>query len=430
MTIFKDLQFHRELQSQIQEKELITLINQLATFGGRNDGGVSRLALSNEDIQARSFLIEIANNNQWKVFSDEIGNLFIRIGDDNVAPVLCGSHIDTQPVGGKLDGAYGVVAAMLAGKILEKNGFTKNTPLEIVIWNNEEGCRFSPGTMGSSAFVDRSNIAKYLTSIDKDGVSLKDALLHLRKHEKLVPIRQETPIIKAYLELHIEQGPILEHEKKSLGVVTAIQAVRWFKITIEGVAAHAGTTPMHLRKDALIFAHKCFDEILRKCDKFVELGLLITSGSWHVSPNSINTIPDKVTFTIDIRSKEDDLLDQAEQIINSILKNTSEKYDFKCTLDSLFKRQVTYFPTSLIKVLNEACNSTCQINNASGVKEMVSGAFHDAMYLSDYCPAAMIFVPSIHGISHNAIEDTNPFDLTNGLKALTSALALLLLDES
>ncbi|HQT80959.1 MAG: Zn-dependent hydrolase [Ferrovum sp. 37-45-19] len=419
------LHTHQQLQELVQQDKLISFLDQLARFGGRPQGGVSREALSEEDIKARAFLTRQAKEKNWQISSDAIGNLFFRIGSSNLPALLCGSHIDTQPIGGKLDGAYGVVAAMMAGEILEQSGITDSQAIEIVIWNNEEGCRFSPGTMGSSALADPRRIKAYLNSRDKNGMTLSEAIQNLRVHESQIPVREVSPVYKAYLELHIEQGPILEHEKKSLGIVTGIQAVRWFKITIKGIASHAGTTPMSLRRDAVEFAHTCYAALRQAAQPLIENGLLFTSGSWQVSPNSINTIADQVIFTLDLRCRDDRLLDTMEDELTVILKKISSENQFSITIESLFKRKVTQFPESVTDCLKEACAITQELTNCSGYYPMVSGAFHDAMYLSDLCPTAMLFVPSINGISHNAIENTHPEDLTLGLKALVSSLYLM-----
>lgn len=411
-------------QDHVQHDRLLSVIAELAAFGGRADGGVSRETLTDIDLQARRYLIDLARSRGCSVTIDDCANLFFRRpGTSDLPPVLTGSHADTQPVGGKLDGAYGVLAGLEVIAALNDAGIETLRPIEVVAWTNEEGCRFGPGAMGSSAFVAPSCLPTYRKSVDAQGVSFGDALDLALQAVPDVPRRAMAEPMSACVELHIEQGPVLERALVPLGVVTGIQSVRWYRIQVTGTAGHAGTMPMGERADAMAAAVGLAQQLYAY--QAVEAGdkLRLTLGRWQVSPNSINTIPGAVEFTVDVRCVDEQVLVQFE----AALKQITQAYSWagQIEFESLFSRPPTHFPAAMLELIEQACTRACSNASLAAPLRMTSGAFHDAMYLAEHCPTAMIFVPSKGGVSHNAAEETAPHELFLGVQALAYAVTSL-----
>lgn len=392
----------------------------MAKLGGTRKGGVNRQALSAEDAAARNLLASWAQARGFAVFTDAIGNLFVRReGTDTTAlPVMSGSHMDSQPTGGRFDGMYGVLAAFEALEALEDSGAKTKRPVMAVAWTNEEGSRFQPGAMGSAVFAGTYKLDEMLAQKDWKGVVLKDALAETLKAAP-APMREGAPGFKVagYVEAHIEQGPRLENEKKTIGVVTAIQGSRRYIVTIEGEEAHAGTTPRAARKDAYAAATRLaaalYDATMDADDT-----LRFTIGRVDVSPGSPNTVPGKVTFTIDMRHPDDAILKEREQVLEQLLVEKTGP----CTasLERVTNVPPTYFDKSVIDLVRGAAN-TLKLSNM----DMPSGAGHDAMHIAKLCPAGMIFVPCERGISHNEIENATPQDLAAGTRVLVEVLEAL-----
>ena len=411
-------------QDHVQHDRLQSVIAELAAFGGRSDGGVSRETLTDKDLQARRYLIDLARSRGCSVKIDDCANLFFRRpGTSDLPPVLTGSHADTQPVGGKLDGAYGVLAGLEVIAALNDAGIETLRPVEVVAWTNEEGCRFGPGAMGSSAFVDPSYLPIYRKSVDTKGVSFGNALDLALEAVPDVPRRLMAEPMSACVELHIEQGPVLERALVSLGVVTGIQSVRWYRIQVTGTAGHAGTMPMGERVDAMAAAVGLAQQLYAY--QAVEAGekLRLTLGRWLVSPNSINTIPGAVEFTVDVRCADEQVLVQFEAALNKITQAYS--WAGQIEIESIFSRPPTHFPAAMLDLIEMACTRACSKASLDAPLRMTSGAFHDAMYLAEHCPTAMIFVPSKGGVSHNAAEETAPHELFLGVQALAYAVTSL-----
>jgi N-carbamoyl-L-amino-acid hydrolase len=413
-------------QDAIDEARLNAALAALARFGGRDDGGVARETLTPIDLAARRYLIDHARSLGCDVSTDDCGNLFFRrAGREDLPPVLTGSHIDTQPVGGKLDGAYGVVAGLEVIHALNDAGLETRRPIEVVAWTNEEGSRFGPGAMGSSAFVDPARLADYRESRDADGTtfgSALDAALAATSDVRLRALRQS---VEACVELHIEQGPVLEAAGVPLGVVTAIQSVRWFTVALTGTAAHAGTTPMEVRSDAMSAAVSLAHRLYALGAEAAPRGLRLTLGRWRVAPNSINTIPGKVEFTIDVRCVDEDVLVDFERGLRAAMAEVDHAWAGRIELDNILTRATTRFPTAMLDLLERGCARAATKAGAAAPLRLTSGAFHDAMYLADLCPTAMIFVPSRNGLSHNAAEYTDPYQLYLGAQALAYAVTEL-----
>lgn len=389
------------------------LLDTLATFGPGASGGMNRQALSEEDLQARAWLIDEARKLGCTVWTDACANLFLRRdGLEDLPPVMTGSHIDTQPTGGTLDGCYGVMAGLECLHALHDANVRTRRPIEVVVWTNEEGSRFSPGAMGSSAYVEPARLAAYRNNLDKDGVSVGQALDAHALRFADIPLRGKIDT-HAFVELHIEQGPVLEQADIPLGVVSGIQGVRWYQVRCTGDSAHAGTTPHAMRNDAMLLAMNTVRHIDALADTLAGDDKRLTFGRWNVFPNAINTIAGEVTFSIDFRHADPAVLAAFDAQLSDCLPATAE-------LTSLFSHAPTAFDPKVLSVLEQACD-------ASGLpwQTLRSGAFHDAMYLAEHCPTAMLFVPSRDGISHNPLEFTEPTQLLAGAQALAWSLVAL-----
>lgn len=406
---------------RVDSERLRQAITTLARYGGRDDGGVARETLTEIDLQARRHLVDQARAMGCTVEVDDCANLFFRrAGRSKLPPVMTGSHVDTQPVGGKLDGAYGVVAGLEVLQALQDAGVQTERPVEVVVWTNEEGSRFGPGCMGSSAYVDPARLAGYRAVRDGSQQSFGEAVDRALQALPDVPRRALRQPLAGFVELHIEQGPVLETAGAPLGVVTGIQSVRWFRVKVSGVAAHAGTTPMDIRTDAMAaciqMAHRLYAEAAQRQAS----GLRLTLGRWVVGPNSINTIPGEVEFTIDMRCVDEAVLAGFDAVMREVLQACAGRT--RVVLEPIFERKPTLFPPAMTALVEEACTQASAQAGRPAPLALTSGAFHDAMYLADHCPTAMLFVPSKAGISHNAAEETDHADLFLGVQALAYAV--------
>lgn len=411
-------------QDHVRSDRLQAAIAELARFGGRDDGGVSRQTLTDIDLQARRYLIDRAAALGCVVEVDDCANLFFRRpGRADLPPVLTGSHADTQPVGGKLDGAYGVLAGLEVIAALNDAGIETLRPIEVVAWTNEEGSRFGPGAMGSSAFVDPARLPDYRKVTDGDGVSFGAALDRALLAIPEVPRRALRRPMAACVELHIEQGPVLEAARVPLGVVVGIQSVRWYRVRLTGMAAHAGTTPMDVRADAMAAAVEVAHRLYAHAAQAADSGLRLTLGRWLVGPNSVNTIPGEVEFTIDVRCVDEPVLERFDAALGEIVR--SHAWPGRIGLECFFSRPPTHFPAPMLALVEQACGRACRQASQPPPMTVTSGAFHDAMYLAEHCPTAMIFVPSKGGVSHNAAEETAPHELLLGAQALAYAVTAL-----
>ena len=392
----------------------------MAKLGGTPKGGVNRQALSPEDAAARNLLASWAKARGFSVSTDAIGNLFVRRegSDPKALPVMSGSHMDSQPTGGRFDGMYGVLAAFEALEALEDAGVKTRRPVLAVAWTNEEGSRFQPGAMGSAVFAGHNNLDEMLAVKDWKGVVLKDALAETLKAAP-APMRGGTPgfPLDGYVEAHIEQGPRLENEKKTIGVVTAIQGSRRYIVETLGEEAHAGTTPRAARKDAfaaaLRIAQSMYEATADKDDT-----LRFTIGRVDVSPGSPNTVPGKTSFTIDMRHPTDAVLDAYENTLREIVATKA------APCPATIERVMVVPPTDFAPVVVDLVRAKADALSLSNM-DMPSGAGHDAMHIANLCPTGMIFVPCERGISHNEIENATPSDLAAGARVLVEVLTEL-----
>ena len=392
---------------------------EMARLGARPDGGVNRQALSDEDIAARRTLIGWAEARGFACAVDPIGNLFVRrAGSEPGLPlVLTGSHLDSQPSGGKFDGTYGVLAGFEVLEALEDLKLPTRRSIEAVAWTNEEGSRFQPGAMGSAAFVGRVQLAALLDTVDRAGIRLGDALQATLAATRGLARRALGFEVAAYVETHIEQGPLLEAERKVIGAVTGIQGSRWFAVEVKGEEAHAGTAPLKLRKDALKAALSmvgALEALMQDPSDTVRF----TVGRFEVSPNSPNTVPGRVFFTIDFRHPDPAVLSRLGDRIEAVCREHAR--GCAVTVTPTFDAPPTRFARDIVASVGGAAARLGLPH-----MEIFSGAFHDAKFIAEIAPTGMIFVPCERGISHNPAENAKPSDLAAGARVLAEVLAEL-----
>ena len=406
--------------SAVREDRLWQRHADMAKLGGTPKGGVNRQALSAEDAAARNLLGAWAKARSFAIFTDAIGNLFVRREgtDAKAPPVLSGSHMDSQPTGGRFDGMYGVLAAFEALEALEDAGAKTRRPVMAVAWTNEEGSRFQPGAMGSAVFAGHNRLDEMLQVKDWKGVVLKDALAETLKAAP-APLREGPPgfPLDFYVEAHIEQGPRLENEKKTIGVVTAIQGSRRYIVETRGEEAHAGTTPRAARKDAFQAALRIATAMYEATTDAQDT-LRFTIGRVDVSPGSPNTVPGKAVFTIDMRHPDDSVLEAHEAKLAAIV--AARAAPCSATIERVTAVAPTIFDPRVIDLVR-AKASALKLPNM----DMPSGAGHDAMHIARLCPTGMIFVHCERGISHNESENATPHDLAAGARVLAEVLAEL-----
>jgi N-carbamoyl-L-amino-acid hydrolase len=401
---------------QVKGDRLWTSLMELARIGATPKGGVCRLAASDLDGEARRLFIRWCEEAGCAICVDKIGNIFARRPgrDATLPPVMTGSHLDTQPTGGKFDGAYGVLAALEVVRTLNDLGYETEAPIEIVAWTNEEGSRFSPAMVGSGVFAGVFDLAEGMTRPDNvTGVTLGAEL-------ERIGFAGSEPVgsrpIAVYLEAHIEQGPILEAAGKPIGVVTGAQGQRWYEVTVTGQEAHAGPTPMSRRRDALVGAARMIDAVNRIGHANAPYACA-TVGFVQVSPNSRNTIPGRVFFTVDFRHPEDAVLSAMDAELRRACDAAAGAIGLETEVKEFWYFPPTLFDPDLVAAVREAAAAQGYPH-----QDIVSGAGHDAVYLARVAPTAMIFVPCVGGISHNEIEDAKPDDLTAGCNVLLNAV--------
>ncbi len=391
----------------------------LAKIGATAKGGVNRQALTPEEAQARVQLRQWAEARGFTTAVDAIGNLFFRRegSDPNAAPVVTGSHIDSQPTGGKFDGAYGVLAGLEALEAVEDADITTKRPLEFVAWMNEEGGRFQPATMGSAVYAGKADLEEMLDVADVDGVKVRDVLPDAIAATPGAANRDLGAPIAAYIEAHIEQGPLLEMAEKTIGVVTGIQGARWFAIEVLGEEAHAGTTPNAARKDAFKAALAMINEMQTLMADETDI-LRFTIGRMEVSPGSPNTVPGRVSFTVDFRHPDLAVFTDKGDRVREICERNAN--DLPVTVKETYHVPPITFDQDTVARVRGAVNSLDYSN-----MDIISGALHDAKYMNDICPSAMIFVPCERGLSHNEAESAEKDDLAAGTRVLAEALVAL-----
>jgi N-carbamoyl-L-amino-acid hydrolase len=398
----------------VDEQRFREAFETYSAIGETENGGLHRLALSDADRRARDQFVDDLESLGLDVRIDEVGNVFGRREgrNDDADPVLIGSHLDSQPYGGRFDGQLGVLCAMETLQTLDDRGITTERPIEIVNWTNEEGARFNLAPLGSGVFVGEYSLEEALAAEDGDGITVREELERIGYDGDAAC---EPRDYHAHVELHIEQGPKLAQSGTSVGVVTGVVGMAWLRARIEGAANHAGTTPLYEREDALYTAVDALDRIQSLPSRLTD-EIVITVGEFDISPGSINIVPAEAEFTLDVRTPDDAARVDAIEKIEAILASAAETAGTESDLTELFQVDHTEFSPRVRQRIREAAADV----DADHV-EMTSGAGHDAMYVSEIADTAMIFVPSIGGISHNEDEFTPWDDCVTGANVYANA---------
>ena len=395
--------------AHINGNRLLQRLDALADIGSTGDGGSCRLALTDEDKAGRDLVVSWMRDLDLEVVVDAIGNVF---GTWNVgagAPVMTGSHIDTVRTGGKYDGNYGVLAGLEVIETCKELSITPKRPLSVAIFTDEEGARFAPDMLGSLVYVGGLALEEALDAVSIDGKRLGDELVRIG-YAGVAPCPGPAP--HAFVELHIEQGPVLEAENDAFGAVTGVQGISWQELTIVGQSNHAGTTPMHLRRDPAYVA-AMMTVYLREIAERFGGDQVCTVGKVDLHPNLINVIPARATITLDVRNTDEDTLRDAEHLIDTFCFQIEQDEGVSITKRQLARFEPVTFDERVIALVERRAQEV-----DARVRRMPSGAGHDAQMLARICPSAMIFVPSKDGISHNPREHTEPDELVNGANVL------------
>lgn len=411
---------------KVNVKRLQRDFDNISQFGLLPNGGVTRLAFSKEDLKAREYLRQTMEDLNLQVSIDAFGNMRgRREGKYNLPPVVIGSHLDTVPDGGHFDGVVGVIAALEVIRVLNNRGIVTERPIEVINFSCEESSRFRAGTLGSKVIVGKVSKENLIKYVDKDGISLYEALEKSGYNpEELEKCRIQPGEIYAFIEMHIEQGPVLEQENKEVGIVTAIAAPTRFKVIFEGVADHSGNTPMHLRKDALTAASELIlgvEEIAKNQAGEKTVG---TVGYVYVQPGAMNVVPGKVELGIDIRDINMQDKQRAVSKVIKLLSTIQEKRGINISYEVLSDEEPVTLSDKIVKSLEEEAKKL----NLSYML-MPSGAGHDAMYMTNITDVGMIFIPSIDGVSHNIKEYSRMEDIAKGTELLLDTTLKLTQEE-
>ena len=399
---------------RINQQRLWDSLMEMAKIGATQKGGNKRLALTDLDRQGRDLFVRWCKEAGCAVTVDRMGNIFARRkGKRNeLPPVVTGSHLDTQPTGGKFDGVYGVLAGLEVIRTLNDLGYETEAPVEVAVWTNEEGSRFAPAMVASGVFAGVFSEVYGLSRADTDGKTIGEELKRIGYFgEAKVGGRP----FKAFFEAHIEQGPILEAERKTIGVVQGIQGIRWFDVTITGRESHAGTTPMNRRKDALLGAARIIDRI--NTIALAHPPGVSTVGVGRVSPNSRNTIPGTVYFSVDLRHPRDEALAGMKADLEATVREICGSLGLDGDCQEIWHSPAVHYNEGCIAAVRRSAQALGYPH-----RDIVSGAGHDAGYISRVAPVGMVFVPCADGISHNEIEAATPEDLAAGCNVLLGAM--------
>ncbi|MBN3807488.1 Zn-dependent hydrolase [Paraburkholderia sp. Ac-20347] len=376
-------------------------LERMARIGATPKGGVCRLALTELDRESRDLFVQWAREAGCEIRIDRIGNIFARRAgrDANAAPVLTGSHADTQPTGGRYDGIYGVLGGLEVLRALNDANVQTERPIEVVVWTNEEGSRFAPAMIASGVYAGVYPLDYGLSRSDASGTTIGEALAQIG-YAGDAPVGG-TAVHAAY-ELHIEQGAILERSGKTIGVVTAGQGQRWYEIELDGVDAHAGTTPMDLRRDALVGAARVITFVSALGRSYAPYGRA-TVGMIEAKPNSRNTVPGRCFFTVEFRHPESATLAEMDAKLREELTRIAHEEQLGHRIEQIFDYAPVPFAPECVETVRRAAQAL-DLSHA----DIVSGAGHDACYLARVAPTGMIFVPCIDGLSHNEAEAITP----------------------
>ncbi|WP_174734449.1 allantoate amidohydrolase [Mesobacillus harenae] len=395
---------------RIRPDRLMKTIQQSAEIGKLPNGGICRLALTEEDKEMRELFRRWMEESGLDVRVDDFGNMYGRRRgkNNNLPPVLVGSHLDTQPKGGKFDGILGVLGALEVIRTLNDFGIETERPIEIVNFTNEEGARFQPAMLGSGAMAEVFNKQTVLHTKDQDGFTFGEELERI-SYKGLQEHRPSE--IFCFIELHIEQGPVLENERKAIGVVTGIQGMTWLEATVSGRTSHTGTTPMKRRKDAVRLASRMITKMYALAEGIPDL--LVAVGRISARPNVINTVADEVVFSVDIRHPKNHIREQFEKTLKEELSMMTLVEEMELQIKDLDRIGTEPFSAEIIEVMENAA-----VTQGCSYKKMISGAGHDAKYVNRIAPTAMLFIPSINGVSHCEEEFSEADDIEKGVGVL------------
>lgn len=399
----------------INPERLWDELMETAQIGGNEKGGICRLTLTDLDRQVRDWFRARCEGLGMTVTVDDMGVQYARrAGQRNdIPPIALGSHLDTQPTGGKFDGCLGVLGALEAVRTLVEAGYETYAPIEIINWTNEEGSRFAPAMVASGVFAGAFTREHAAGIKDVEGITMGDALEAIG-YRGAEPCGQHP--LTAFFELHIEQGPLLEAEDKQVGVVTGVQGMRWYEVRVTGQSAHTGATPMHLRKNALTGAARLMDRIEHIAHAHAPLAVG-SVGFVEVKPNSRNVVPGEVFFTVDFRHPEASVLDQMEQLLVASLGEICDPLKLSTRMEKIWDNPPVRFDAECIEAVRHGVQQSGFTS-----RDIVSGAGHDAAYVSRVAPTTMIFVPCREGISHNEAEYSSKEQCAAGAQVLMQAI--------
>jgi len=405
------------LALKISPQRLAESLAALGSVGALPGGGVNRLALTEADRLGRDWTVARMRELDMTITTDGIGNVIaVYAGTEDLPPVMTGSHIDTVRTGGLYDGNYGVLAGLEVVATLRDAGVRPRRPIAVAFFTNEEGARFQPDMMGSLVYVGGLPLAQALATRAIDGPTVAQELQRIG-YQGSAPVG--CPVVDSFVELHIEQGPVLHQKGLQIGVVEGVQGISWTEFTLEGVSNHAGTTPMALRRDAGVVAVRIaafvHDLALRYGGR-----QLATVGSIQLSPNLINVIAHRAVFTVDLRNTDEETLARAEAEVQAFAAQCAAAQGVACSQRRLARFEPVAFDPLVITLIEQET----QALGLSALR-LPSGAGHDAQMLARVCPAGMIFVPSVNGLSHNVKEFTAPEDLAQGAQVLLQVLMRL-----
>ena len=387
----------------------------MGAIGGTEKGGCNRQALTDLDKQGRELFIDWCHQAGCSIRVDAMGNVFARREGANadLPPVITGSHLDTQPTGGKFDGVYGVLAGLEVLDSLNDHQITTQHPVEVVVWTNEEGARFSPAMIGSGVWCGEFDLDYGHNRADKQGVTIGEELQRLGYlgEEACAPYP-----IQAAFELHIEQGPILEQEGLTIGVVSGVQGMRWYDLTLTGQPCHAGPSPMTSRRDPFMAMHPIMADLYALADEFGPWAR-VTFGDIKVSPGVRNTVPEQIVLCVDLRHPDESVLTQMHDRFHALVAQRTTEHKIEAHIRQEWHSPAVKFNADCVAAVRCAVEQLGYSN-----MNMFSGAGHDAVYVSRVAPTSMIFIPCKDGISHNEAEDAQPAHIEAGANVLLHAI--------
>jgi hydantoinase/carbamoylase family amidase len=410
-------------QITINKRRLLRDLNAVSRIGIGDRGSVTRLVFSIKELRSRQFLIHQMRQIGLQIHIDRIGNIFGRlVGAHAKNPaLLVGSHLDTVVHGGKFDGTLGVIAALEAARTLKEHNIVLQSPVEVVCFVGEESSRFGYSTLGSSLIAGEVQGKDLAHAADAQGTKLEDILASMGIYRNnLRAMRRDPSTIKAYLELHIEQGPILEAMKKPVGIVTSIAAPTRFRVVFTGQADHSGTTPMEMRRDALVAGSELIVAVEKICRRYshVERGRVVgTVGAMKIEPGVINAIPGRAELSVDIRSISAAAKKRVVQLVQARIGEIARRRNIEAEILPLREEDPVPLDKRLVRLLKECC----EVRNVA-YEVMPSGAGHDAMQMAKITAAGMLFIPSRRGISHSPLEWSEPEDICLGAQLLLDSM--------